>query len=108
MRFYVLHCMAIPLVFCILAGGALLEDPQGRRDLASGRAPKPARSPRSCWRVLPEHSAGRGDQTGRVPRRAVSLAGLRPGKTYSGKRDLAADEVARFGRTWCSASSWPR
>jgi quinol-cytochrome oxidoreductase complex cytochrome b subunit len=91
LRFYVLHCMAIPVVFSILAA---LHFWRIRKDggISRPEGPEPGETP-AVADPLPA-AAVRPPEPAAGPR--YRLLAYVPGQTYSGKRDLAEDEAA----TW--------
>jgi len=98
LRFYVLHCMAIPLIFCILLavhfwrirkdGG--ISRPEGAEP---GEAPFGQDTAPVVSEAVPAEAIKPPEPPGGARYRLLAYV---PGKTYSAKRELAADEVA----TW--------
>ena len=89
LRFYVLHCMAIPVVFSFLVA---IHFWRIRKDggISCRTTPEPC--------TVPAVSGSAPAQTAAEPVKSNGgryrlLAYVR-GETYSGKRDLAADEVS--------------
>jgi cytochrome b-561 len=88
LRFYVLHCMAIPAIFGVLAAIHLWRI---RKDggISCRKTPEPAAAPRAESRVAAEAAGPPPD----VPGPRYRLLAYVPGATYSGQRDLVEDEV---------------
>ncbi len=88
-RFYVLHCMALPAIFCVLVA---IHFWRIRKDGGISR-------PGGVEEASPEPVAADSSSTGDVEESPPSPAGRHrllayvDGKTFSGKRDLTEDEV---------------
>jgi quinol-cytochrome oxidoreductase complex cytochrome b subunit len=92
-RFYVLHCMALPLVFCVLAA---IHFWRIRKDGGISRRSLPAAETMAQETAAPAKSV----ITPPAPAKPAATDGSRyrllayvKGETYSGKRDFSADEV---------------
>ena len=88
LRFYVLHCMAIPVVFSLLAA---IHFWRIRKDGGISRPPSEAAAavpPIDCPTPAAEVAAPLA-----APEPRYRLLAYVPGKTFSGKRDLAAGET---------------
>ena len=88
LRFYVLHCMAIPALFGILAG---IHFWRIRKDggISCRKTPEPAAAPRAASYLSGEEP----EEPPAAPGPRYRLLAYVAGETYSGKRDLAEDEV---------------
>ncbi len=87
-RFYVLHCMAIPVIFCVLLAVHFWRI---RKDGGISRPKSEIPSPQPAAHALA--SAEEPEEPPAAAATRYRLLAYVPGQTYSGKRDLAEDEV---------------